>query len=149
MILRDSALGRRRFLRALLGGWLGTLAVTLVAPLGRFLVPPTPEPESVDLPHGDFADMALHEVRRFAWGARPGLLQRRPEGFRAYVGVCTHLDCNVTWNGEQRRFHCACHDGWYDEDGRNVAGPPPRPLRLLQVEVAGDALVVRRTEGEA
>lgn len=146
MKLVDSIVGRRRFLGAVLGGWLGTLAVTLCAPLGRFLVPPTPEPEAVDLPLGDFADMAIHEVRRFAWGTKPGLLQRRAEGYRAYVGVCTHLDCNVTWEGDERRFFCACHDGWYDEDGVNIAGPPPRPLRRLAVETGPELLTVRRLE---
>jgi isorenieratene synthase len=60
--------------------------------------------------------------------------------------VCTHLDCNVSFVAEQRRFYCACHEGWYDENGLNVAGPPPSPLRRLSVSVEGDMLIVKRPE---
>jgi cytochrome b6-f complex iron-sulfur subunit len=141
----ESIIQRRRFLGALLAGAVGTLVVTVLAPLRRFLVPPTPEPELVELALAEYDDMALHEVRRFAWGAKPGLLQRRVDGFRAYVGVCTHLDCNVIWKGESQRFFCACHDGWYDADGVNVAGPPPSPLRRLPVEANHDTLTVWRS----
>ncbi|HHF43049.1 MAG TPA: plastoquinol--plastocyanin reductase, partial [Candidatus Aminicenantes bacterium] len=62
--------------------------------------------------------------------------------------VCTHLDCNVTYLPEQRKFYCACHDGWYDENGINIAGPPPRPLRRLDVIVEGEKIIIRR-KGES
>ena len=45
---RESILQRRRFLGALVAGSLATLAATLLAPLRRYLVPPTPEPEAVE-----------------------------------------------------------------------------------------------------
>jgi Rieske Fe-S protein len=60
------------------------------------------------------------------------------------VGVCTHLDCNVTYLPDQRKFFCACHDGWYDEDGIQIAGPPPTPLRKLEVYIEGEELIIRK-----
>lgn len=56
--------------------------------------------------------------------------------------VCTHYGCRVEWRGESRRYECPCHQGTYDEAGRPIAGPPPRPLRRLSVEVRGDTLLV-------
>jgi Rieske Fe-S protein len=39
---------------------------------------------------------------------------------------------------------CACHNGRFDLTGRNVGGPPPRPLDQLEVAVRGDDVVVSR-----
>jgi cytochrome b6-f complex iron-sulfur subunit len=66
----------------------------------------------------------------------------------AFVSVCTHLDCNVAYLPEQKKFFCACHDGWYDENGINIGGPPPKPLRRLSVSMEGENLVVK-PEGAA
>ncbi len=66
----------------------------------------------------------------------------------ACVGVCTHLDCNISYMPEKRKFLCACHDGWYDEFGSNIAGPPPKPLRQLFVSVEGEELIIKREEIE-
>ena len=62
----------------------------------------------------------------------------------AFVGVCTHLDCNVTYLPNQRKFFCACHKGWYDEFGKNISGPPPQPLRRLVVIIDGENLIVKK-----
>ena len=32
-----------------------------------------------------------------------------------------------------RQIWCACHNGLYDLAGRNVSGPPPRPLEVFEV----------------
>ena len=70
------------------------------------------------LPLADYRDLPLHTVKGFAWGNKPGFIRRMEDGgYLALVGVCTHLDCNVTFVADQRRFFCACHEGWYDEDG--------------------------------
>jgi Rieske Fe-S protein len=45
---------------------------------------------------------------------------------------------------EQRKFFCACHDGWYDEFGSNIGGPPPKPLRQLFISVEGEELIIRK-----
>jgi Rieske Fe-S protein len=58
------------------------------------------------------------------------------------------LDCTVGYIPDQKKFFCACHEGWYDEDGVNISGPPPRPLRVLRAETDGENLVVKK-EGVA
>ncbi len=145
MKLGESLFTRRRFLGGLLGGWLGALGATVLSPLLKFIIPPYREPDEVTLPLADYAAMQPGEVKTFGWGIKPGFLRRTTDGaYLAFVGVCTHLDCNVSFLPEQNRFFCACHDGWYDENGMNVGGPPPSPLRRLPVAVEGDNLVVRK-----
>lgn len=149
MRLKDSLFSRRQFLNGLLGGWLGTLGLSLIYPVLRFVFPPTREPDMVALPLAGFEDMVPNSVRNFPWGAKPGILKRKDDGgFEAYVGVCTHLDCNVAYLPERRRFFCACHEGWFDENGVNVGGPPPSPLRRLVVTAEEESLVIKK-EGVA
>jgi Rieske Fe-S protein len=60
--------------------------------------------------------------------------------FRALSATCTHLDCIVGYRKDLSRIWCNCHNGQYDLNGRNVAGPPPRPLTPFKVNVtAGKA----------
>lgn len=145
MKLKHSLFSRRQFLNGLLGGWLAALLGSLVYPIVKFVFPPYREPDKVILPFSDFKDMTPNSVRQFAWGSKPGLLKKNKDGsLTAFVAVCTHLDCTVTYLPEQSKFFCACHDGWYDENGVNIGGPPPRPLRKLIIEISGEDLIIKR-----
>jgi Rieske Fe-S protein len=57
----------------------------------------------------------------------------------AYSQSCTHLSCAVVPELERGLLRCPCHEGYFDlRSGRNVAGPPPRPLPRIKLEVRGD-----------
>ena len=145
MKIKYSLFSRRQFLNGLLGGSLGALAASLLNPVIRFIFPPYKEPDQVILPFADYRDLEPNKVRHFPWGNKPGLLKRNDNGgLDAFVAVCTHLDCNVTYREEDRKFFCACHDGWYDENGINIAGPPPSPLRKLEEEIYGEKVIITR-----
>jgi arsenite oxidase small subunit len=59
--------------------------------------------------------------------------------FVAYEQRCTHLLCPVLYQGEKGRIYCPCHDGVFEPaTGERVAGPPPRPLNKIQLEVRGN-----------
>lgn len=149
MKLKDSLFTRRKFLNTLIGGWLTALGATIIQPVIKFIFPPYREPEEVILPRADYELPEPNSFKTFPWGSKPGILKRNDDGsLTAFVAVCTHLDCNVTYLPEQRKFYCACHDGWYDENGINIAGPPPRPLRRLDVVVEGEKIIIRR-KGES
>jgi menaquinol-cytochrome c reductase iron-sulfur subunit len=63
--------------------------------------------------------------------------------FKAYNARCTHLGCAYLYDKEQKTFACPCHRGQYDvKTGRVLAGPPPRPLDELSVQVRDDAVWV-------
>lgn len=145
MKLKHSLFTRRQFLNGLLGGWLGALAASLLYPVLKFVFPPTREPDQVILPFSDYEDMSPNSVRSFPWGSKPGLLKKKDDGtYQAFVAVCTHLDCNVVYMPEQRKFFCACHEGWYDEEGLNIGGPPPKPLRQLIVVIEAESIIIKR-----
>jgi Rieske Fe-S protein len=44
----------------------------------------------------------------------------------------------VGFRKASRQIWCNCHDGEYDLTGRNVAGPPPRPLTPLKVNLVAN-----------
>ncbi|MGB8951962.1 MAG: ubiquinol-cytochrome c reductase iron-sulfur subunit [Candidatus Aminicenantales bacterium] len=145
MRLKHSLFTRRQFLNSLFGGWLAVLAASFLYPIIRFIFPPYREPDEVTLPFSEYKDMKSGAVKIFAWGNKPAYIKKKTEGYyTAFVAVCTHLDCTVTYLPEQKKFFCTCHDGWYDEEGRNIGGPPPRPLRKLRADIEGDSLVVKK-----
>jgi nitrite reductase/ring-hydroxylating ferredoxin subunit len=149
MKLKHSLFTRRQFLNGLLGGWLGGLAALFLYPVLRFVFPPEREPEQVLLPLTDYGSLEPGAIKNFAWGSKPGMVKKTAGGeLIAFVSVCTHLDCNVAYLPEQKKFFCACHEGWYDENGINISGPPPKPLRRLAVTSEAENLVIK-PEGAA
>ncbi len=68
------------------------------------------------------------------------LLVRLPDGrLVAYSQKCTHLSCAVVPEVEKGILRCPCHEGIFDlASGRNIAGPPPRPLPRIAIELDGD-----------
>ena len=61
----------------------------------------------------------------------------QPDDVRAFNALCTHVDCTVQYRPETGDIFCNCHDGVYDLKGRNVSGPPPRPLESYRVTLQG------------
>jgi cytochrome b6-f complex iron-sulfur subunit len=130
---------RRRFINWLLGTSFGALIASVVYPIIRFISPPRiPEPSTAQIEAGDTNDPVLlqkgFKIVRF--GADPVIVIRVAENdFRALTATCTHLDCIVGYQKDQNRIWCNCHGGAYDLNGRNIGGPPPRPLTPLKVHL--------------
>lgn len=72
----------------------------------------------------------------------PCLLIRTREGkLLAYSQKCTHLSCAVVPKIDEGIIQCPCHEGIFDlATGRNIAGPPPRPLPAIELDVVGDEI---------
>jgi Rieske Fe-S protein len=69
------------------------------------------------------------------------LIRDRDGGLHAYSQSCTHLSCAVVPEVDKGLLRCPCHEGYFDlSTGRNVAGPPPRPLPRIDLEVRGDEI---------
>lgn len=85
-------------------------------------------------------DAAGHWPAPFDFAGKPCLVIRTNEGeVRAFNAVCTHLDCTVEFHAERGEIFCNCHNGVYDLLGRNVSGPPPRPLETYKVMLRGQS----------
>jgi len=136
---------RRKFLDWLLGTSLVGFLASVFYPVMRYLIPPAaaePTSVSVTLPFKP-DEVPLNTGKIFKYGNRPGLLVRTTGNeLRAYSAVCTHLSCIVQYRPDLAHIWCACHNGHYDLNGRNIAGPPPSPLEEFTVNVRGDQIVV-------
>ncbi|MFQ5737562.1 MAG: ubiquinol-cytochrome c reductase iron-sulfur subunit [Acidobacteriota bacterium] len=130
---------RRRLLNWLLGSSVSALAGSILYPVFRFISPPRmPESTTAQVMAGPTNDPELVEkgFKIVAFGVEPVILIRVAENdYRAFTATCTHLDCIVGYQKEQRRIWCNCHNGVYDLSGQNVGGPPPKPLTVLQVHL--------------
>ena len=94
---------------------------------------------------GKVGDLKPNTGKVFRFGNRPALLIMLPDGkYNALTAVCTHLGCTVQYRPDLHNVWCACHNGMYDVDGRNLSGPPPRPLESFDVFIKGDEIYVQR-----
>ena len=138
---------RRGFLNWFLGTALGAMVAAVLYPLARYVsTPDVPEAQTERVVAGKEGDLKPNEGKIFRFGSLPGLLVRTAEGeYKAYSATCTHLNCTVQYRGDLKQIWCACHNGTYDLHGKNVSGPPPRPLEEYKVNVANGEIVVSRT----
>jgi len=137
----------RRLVNLFLGTSLGALFISVFYPIIKYLIPPKlaePTTFSVTVPWKG-SELKANSGRIFRFGSRPGLLVKTPAGeLRAFSAICTHLDCTVQYREDRQDIYCACHNGVYDLNGKNVSGPPPRPLDPLKLNVRGDQIIVMK-----
>jgi cytochrome b6-f complex iron-sulfur subunit len=140
---------RRRIIEVLLGGGMFASVVSFLYPVLRYLVPPAvPDLGEDEVVAGKVGDLKPNGSKVFRFGSRPALLLLTAEGeYRCVSAVCTHLGCTVQYRSDLVEIWCACHNGTYGLDGRNVSGPPPRPLEAFQVNVRGSEIVITRKRG--
>lgn len=138
---------RRKALNWLLGGgviaWLGSI----LYPVVRYLQPPDmPEAVVSSVKAGTVDELPADSGKIFKFGNQPGILIHTPDDqWRAFSAVCTHLDCIVQYREDLDQIWCACHNGHYDLEGRNISGPPPRPLEKYEVNIQGNDIYVSKT----
>jgi len=123
---------RRWFLSLLLRLSSIALIGAVLYPIIRYLSPPeVPEAATNQVDAGktndpEFLDKQFKIIR---FGKDPVIVIKvAEEDFRAFSAVCTHLSCIVNFRKDRRLIWCYCHNGIYDLNGKNIGGPPPRPL---------------------
>jgi cytochrome b6-f complex iron-sulfur subunit len=137
---------RRQFTNVLLGGgllgWLGSVFYPVIA----YLRPPKiPEANVQSVKAGLASEFPPNSGEILKFGRKPVILIRAESGdFSAFSATCTHLDCIVQYRGDLKQIWCACHNGLYDLKGRNISGPPPKPLDEFAVNIVNDEILVSR-----
>ena len=136
---------RKGFIDWLLGTTVGAFAVAVVYPVTRYIIPPeVPEvtSDSEILPFGE-DELPVNSGRIFKFGNKPAMVVKMASGeIRAFSAQCTHLDCTVQYRDDVQHIWCACHNGHYDLAGKNIQGPPPRPLPTYDVNIRGTQIIV-------
>ena len=142
---------RRTFLNIILSagllGWLGSIFYPVIS----YLKPPKePEANINTVKAGQAADFPTNSAEIIKFGRKPLILIRAEDGnFLAFAATCTHLDCIVQYRTDSKHILCACHNGVYDLRGRNVSGPPPKPLEEFSVNIINDEIVISRQKQES
>lgn len=138
--------GKRDFLKYVLGGSLIAWAASILYPLFAYLKPPKQaEVEVTSVKVGKLSDIEKDSGTIVRFGNKPVILVRSATGeMRAFSATCTHLDCTVQYRKDMGVIWCACHNGKYDFSGKNIAGPPPRPLDEFRVIVQGEEVLVSK-----
>ncbi len=137
-------------------GFIGAvfMAVSLVLSFGtaavyglRYLFGRQSRPPTVNVLVASLNDIPAEASRTYKdLSGRKFLLVHSGDGIQAFDTTCTHLGCQVFWRAQEQKFHCPCHEGYFDADGRPIQGPPVTPLRRLPVEIRGKSIFVEMTE---
>lgn len=138
---------RRKFLDYLLGSSAVATLGAIFYPIIKYMIPPQiVEAQANSVVVGKNAEFATNSGKIFKFGSKPGIIIRTESGdLKAFSASCTHLSCIVQYDPASKQIVCACHNGKFDLTGKNVAGPPPRPLEAFTVNVKGDDVTVTRT----
>jgi Rieske Fe-S protein len=80
--------------------------------------------------------------------AAPGIFVKKQAGSEPVVlsAKCTHAGCPVTWKDKDNKFFCRCHGGYFDATGKNISGPPPKPLERLNAQIVNGEIFVEEPQ---
>ena len=140
--LSEEEVTRREFARYLVLG-AGTIAVANVgiAAWTQLRSINAGEPRAIT----SLADVAVGEPHLFRYPGDddPAILVRLSDtDVVAFSQKCTHLGCVVYYEPHQERWHCPCHEGYFEvRTGNVISGPPTRPLGRIDLEVRDDGMI--------
>jgi cytochrome b6-f complex iron-sulfur subunit len=137
---------RRDFLKYILGGGIIGLAAAIIYPIVAYLKPPKQrEVEVSSVSAGKISEFEKDSGKIIRFGNKPVIVIHTPKDeFKAFSAICTHLDCTVQYQKDMKLIWCACHNGKYDLNGKNISGPPPKPLEEFRVIIKGEELYVSK-----
>jgi menaquinol-cytochrome c reductase iron-sulfur subunit len=103
-----------------------------------------------DLNPGSIAMLSYEFLIKDGWLVLPqrGIVWAKTgagDKLTVFSSICTHLSCNVIWLEEAKVFECPCHAGKFDANGQPIAGPPTKPLTVLEHKVEDDQLLALLT----
>lgn len=134
----SNGISRRSFLVLGWGALIGFLASSVAASM-RFLFPNVLYEPSQKFKAGKAADYPLGvtiDREHRVW------IVRNEEGIYVIWARCTHLGCTPNWFPAESRFRCPCHGSNFTVEGDVIAGPAPKPLWRLAVNLTPEGRLV-------
>jgi Rieske Fe-S protein len=143
---------RRRFLNWLTQGGVLAFMGSVFYPVVKFIMPPESGEANVSQVKLPFSRVDIEDdpmkAKTFKFGRTLGIIVVSETGIlTALAATCTHLDCTVQHRPDLGIIWCSCHNGRYDLDGKNISGPPPKPLEQYVVNEVGDDIFVSLETG--
>ena len=71
------------------------------------------------------------------------VVRKNESEVRVFSDICTHLACRVSWHPDFQHYISPCHNGHFDIMGKNISGPPPRPLDEFVTKIEEGNLFVQ------
>ena len=147
--MKDNDITRRGFLDWITHGGVVALLASILYPVVKFIMPPEHGEANVSQVKLPFTRAEIEsdpkKAKTFKFGRSLGIIAVTETGsLTALAATCTHLDCTVQHRPDLGIIWCSCHNGRYDMNGRNISGPPPRPLEQFTVNEVGDDIFVSK-----
>lgn len=141
---REAPVSRRAFVGSAMVGSALAAAAGVFYPLARYLLPESKsgggkkETYTVAL-----NEIHVGEARFFTFKRKPALLIRKTDtDLVAISAVCTHLGCIVKFHEDSKQLVCPCHGAKYDQSGRVLGGPAPKPLTAYNARIEAGTIIV-------
>ena len=151
-------LSRRDLIKAVLAGIGGLIGALVGLPSVAYLLSPAIQAGAGDkaiIPLGaldnypigvptrfDFTRTKVNGWERAAVSYGLYVVRKNENEVRVFSDICTHLGCRVTWHPDLQHYISPCHDGHFDLLGKNISGPPPRPLDEFVTKIENGNLSV-------
>lgn len=154
----NTDLSRRDFIKATTGIVGSLIGAAMGIPAIATLISPALEKNQasawIDLGKLDQYPIGIPRLFQFTrtkvngWertGMSYGVFVVRPDEktVRVFSNICTHLGCHVNWHPNLQHYVSPCHDGHFDILGKNVSGPPPRPLDEFTTKIEAGNLFIQ------
>jgi glycine/D-amino acid oxidase-like deaminating enzyme/nitrite reductase/ring-hydroxylating ferredoxin subunit len=79
-------------------------------------------------------DLPPCQGRRIEIDGQPVAFYRSQDGqLQALAGKCSHMGCEIKWNGAETSWDCDCHGSRFAPDGRVLEGPALAPLQAAKL----------------
>ncbi len=145
---------KRNFIKGLTGAVLGFMTFFLTMPFISYLIPVSTEsskdkfikvpnfpavpigiPTKMNFEDTDTQAFITNKIVYDVW-----VIKQADDKAVVYSPICPHLSCRYTFVKNQ--FSCPCHGSIFNEEGKVLGGPSPRPLDTLPYKIeAGDLYV--------
>lgn len=138
---QETEVTRRSFLRRLMWGSVGLVAALFSYSGLRLFWPNKIRGFGSVIRAGTLDDFPVGSVTRIRDG-RFYISRISENEIIALYWRCPHLGCTVPFEEQQNLFVCPCHGSVYEKTGQNIAGPAPRPMDYMRVEIRGNEVYV-------
>jgi cytochrome b6-f complex iron-sulfur subunit len=140
----DKKMSRRDFVDWIIRGGIAATLAGMLLPALEYLWPVMGRGAATGMEEvGRADDIPVGGSKKVIVAGSAMLLIRTPKEIKAYSAICTHLGCIVDWDGVKHEIVCPCHAGIFDIEGRQVSGPPPKPLAAYSVRIADGKIFVK------
>jgi menaquinol-cytochrome c reductase iron-sulfur subunit len=152
-------ISRRDFMKATTAAIGGLIGLATSVPVIGFLVSPALRESQgaswIDLgslekyPIGttpssfEFTQTNVNGWERTALSYGVFVVRKDDQTVQVLSNVCTHLGCRVIWHPDIEHYVSPCHDGHFDLTGKNISGPPPRPLDEFTAKIENGNLFIQ------